>query len=111
MIQIASADPKKSKRELSLECAGGLSFSNISQDAQRITFIEKTEPTQAKLNGMKECKRNIGKFLCYHANSETMINIPLDIDSKKKGDTVIVFVNSDADDVTGNGVGQSCVVK
>ena len=109
----AHAGTKKSAKPegLSLECGEGISFSGVSAKAPQVTFTEKGDSTPAKLGAMEECKANAGKFFCYHANSETMINIPLDIDAKHSGDKVTISINDDADDVTGNGKAYTCAVK
>jgi hypothetical protein len=107
-MQVAQGAAKTAS---SLACDGGVALSDLLPGAQQITFTEKGDSTKAKLDGMDECKGNKGKYFCYHANSETMINIPLDIGSKHQGDKVVIFINDDADDVTGNGKSISCTVR
>jgi hypothetical protein len=99
------------KAGATLECENGITFKNVSSKAQVIQFVQKEDIANAKLNDMEECKARAGKFLCFHANSETMINLPLDVASKHSGDRLTVFINDDADDVTGNGKSYSCTVK
>ena len=110
LFSVMSIAEGAAKTTSSLGCDGGVVLSDLSPGAQQITFSEKGDSTKAKLNGMDECKGNKAKFFCYHANSETMINIPLDVGSKHQGDKVVIFINDDADDVTGNGKSISCTV-
>jgi hypothetical protein len=97
-------------KKVSVSCDNEIKLAGLDAHATQISFTEKKDTTQAKLNGIEECKQNEGKSLCYHANGETMINIPLDIGAKKKGDSVTVFINDDADDVVGNGKAYLCKV-
>jgi hypothetical protein len=96
---------------LALDCPGDISLSHMSKAATTLNFTEKNDTSEAHLNGMKECQSTAGKFYCYQARSETMINLPLDIFSKHQGDSVVIFINDDADDVSGTGKSYKCTVK
>jgi hypothetical protein len=95
---------------LTLVCTTGIVIFKVFPNAEEVTFSEKGLETKAKLNGVKECRRNEGKYFCYHSNNDKMINISLDIGSKHPDDRVTVFINDHAKNSTENGKRYSCLV-